>query len=199
MKKPILIDIPEKIETERLLLQVPKAGYGKLLYEAILDGYEDNVQWLAWPEQPPRVEAVEEECRKHHAQFILREDIRYLIMLKNNQKVIGRCGFPPFQTFWAIPQFGISYFIAKSSRHQGYAQEAVHALITLAFKVLLAKKVEICVDAQNVASKKVPEGLNFILECGKKGGWPRRDGKLVDLLIYGMFSEKDLPIKKVDW
>lgn len=44
--KRLLIDLPETIETSRLILQVPTAGFGKDLYPAILDGYDDYVKWL---------------------------------------------------------------------------------------------------------------------------------------------------------
>ncbi len=43
-KKPILIDLPEVIETSRLLLKIPQAGYGPGLYEASADGYDDYVK-----------------------------------------------------------------------------------------------------------------------------------------------------------
>lgn len=42
----ILIDLPEIIETPRLKLQMPKAGFGEKLYQAIVDGYDDYVRWL---------------------------------------------------------------------------------------------------------------------------------------------------------
>lgn len=40
----LLIDLPEVIETSRLKLQMPKAGFGKALYEAMMENYEDYVQ-----------------------------------------------------------------------------------------------------------------------------------------------------------
>lgn len=73
----ILIDLPETIETQRLILQMPKAGFGEKLHSAINDGYEDFVKWLNWPTTPPTIQKVEEECRKHMAEFILRDLIRY--------------------------------------------------------------------------------------------------------------------------
>ena len=75
----ILIDLPEIIETPRLKLQMPKAGFGEKLHDAISDGYEDYVKWLNWPATPPLKQAVEEDCRKHMAEFILRDFIRYLV------------------------------------------------------------------------------------------------------------------------
>lgn len=193
MNSKILIDLPEIIETPRLSLQMPKAGIGKKLYEAILDGYEDYIKWLNWSKCVPTVEQVEEECRKHHAEFILRDFIRYIIIEKSSNTVVGRCAFPSFQANWIIPQFGISYFIRKTKRDKGFATEASHAMAFLAFKVLKARKVEIHCDAENLASCKVPEKLGFKLEYTQKGWWPRHDNNLVNLKAYSIFSINDLP------
>lgn len=189
----ILLDLPEVIETPRLKLQMPTTGYGEKVHAAILDGYEDYIRWLSWPTTSPTVEAVEEDCRKHHAEFILRDWIRYLILDKDSGDVLGRCGFPPFQSNWTIPQFSISYFIRKSQRAKGYATEATHAMALLAFQILKARKVEIHCDVENEVSARVPVKLNFALEYTQKGGWPRPDGELAVLTTYSMFSAKDLP------
>jgi hypothetical protein len=42
----LLMNVPEKIETQRLILQYPQASYGVKLHEAMLDGDEEKVQWL---------------------------------------------------------------------------------------------------------------------------------------------------------
>jgi ribosomal-protein-serine acetyltransferase len=189
----ILLNLPEVIETPRLKLQMPMAGFGEKVHAAIVDGYDDYIRWLAWPAQIPTEEAVEEDCRKHHAEFITRDWIRYLIIDKTSSDVIGRCGFPPFQSNWSIPQFSISYFIRKGQRAKGYATEATHAMALLAFKTLKARKVEIHCDAENIASAIVPTRLNFELEYTQKGGWPRPDGELALLKTFSIFSANDLP------
>jgi ribosomal-protein-serine acetyltransferase len=195
----LLIDVPEIITTPRLKLQMPCAGWGHKLYEALLDGYPDYVRWLNWSPTPPTSELVEEECRKHHADFILREFIRYLIVDKVTEEVIGRCAFPSFQANWSIPQFGISYFVRQSTRSKGYATETAHALALFAFQVLQAKKIEIYCDAENVASTRIPLKLGFELEYTKRGGWPRPDGKLAHLQTYSLFSPEVLPFLDVNW
>ena len=195
----ILIDLPEAIETSRLILQMPKADFGEKLHPAIVDGYDDYIKWLNWPSNVPTIESVEEDCRKHHAEFILRDFIRYIITDKITNSVVGRCAFPSFQANWNIPQFGISYFIRKSQRKKGYASEAVHAMALLAFEKLKARKVEIFCDAENIASTKIPLTLNFNLEYTQKGGWPRSDGELATLQTYSLFSAEDLPSLEVRW
>ena len=194
---PILMDLPERIETPRLLLQMPKAGFGQKLHEAICDGYAECIKWLNWPSQIPTLEKIEEECRKHHAEFILRDYIRYLLIDKKTNEIIGRCAFPSLQAQWVIPQFGISYFIRKCQSGKGYGTEIAHALALLAFRVLKAKKVEIYCDAENKASNRIPLKLNFKLEYIQRGGWPRPDGELPTLHTYSLFSEKDLPTLEI--
>jgi len=193
MMNKVLLDIPEVITTQNLHLQMPKAGFGKKLHEAICDGYEDYIKWLNWPKIIPTTEILEEECRRHHADFILRECIRYIIIEKETDKVVGRCAFPYVQANWMIPQFGISYFIRKSKRSKGYATEAVHAMALLALSTLKAKKLEIHCDAENIASTKIPLKLGFTLEYSQKGGWTRYDGTLAELQTYSLFSEENLP------
>ena len=153
---------------------MPEANWGEKLHKAIIDGYDDYIEWLSWPETPPSEESVEVDCRKHHAEFITRDCIRYLIVDKATGDIVGRCAFPPLQANWAIPQFGISYFIRKSARGKGYATEASKALTEIAFEKMSAKKVEIHCDEYNVASYRVPEKLGFELEYTQKGGWPKR-------------------------
>lgn len=193
----LLIDFPETLESSSIILQMPKAGYGESLHQAILDGYEDYVQYLNWSPVPPTKEMVEEDCRKHHAEFILRSFIRYLIIEKETMKIVGRCAFPSFQANWQIPQFGISYFIRRNSRNKGYATAASCMMAYLAFEKLCAKKLEIYCDAENVASTKIPLKIGFELEYTQRGGWPRSDGKLAELQTYSIFSKESLPELKI--
>lgn len=196
---PLLLDLPEKIETPRLLLHMPQAGLGERLHQAIADGYEDYIKWLNWTPPIPTIQSVEEDCRKHHAEFILRDFIRYIIVEKSTDQVVGRCAFPSFQANWIIPQFGVSYFIRRSQRMKGYGTEATHAMTLLAFRVLKARKVEIYCDAENVASCRIPEKLNFQLEYTQRGGWPRSDGQLAELKTYALFMEEPLPSIELSW
>lgn len=147
----------------------------------------------------PTEQAAEEDCRKHHAEFILRDFIRYIIIEKSTNTVVGRCAFPSFQVNWVIPQFGVSYFIRRSQRAKGYATEAAHAMTLLAFQILNARKVEIYCDDENAASRRIPEKINFELEYTQKGGWPRPDGKLATLHTYSLFDPEKLPALKVSW
>lgn len=173
-------------------MRSPKAGDGEAVHKAILDGYEDYIKWLCWPQTPPTIEEVEIECRKHQAEFILRDCIRYLIIEKESGRVVGRCAYPPVQVYWNIPQFGISYFISASFRKRGYASEAAYYLAHNAFDNMNAKKVEIYCDVKNEASNLVPQKLGFVEEYRTKGTWPSTDDSLAEICCYVAFNISDL-------
>ncbi len=54
----------------------------------IIDGYDDCIKWLNWPDQLPTIEDVEIDCRKHYGEFITREFIRYFIIEKDSQRYV---------------------------------------------------------------------------------------------------------------
>lgn len=188
----ILVDLPTIIKTPRLYLKVPQAGFGQQLHKAVSEDYTDYVKWLNWSSHIPTIDQLEAECRRHHAEFITREFIRYLIIDQKSNQVVGRCAFPTLQSNWSIPQFGISYFISKSKRLNGFATEATYAMTMLAFKILSAKKVEIFCESENINSIKVPVKLGFEHEYTQRGGWPRLDEKLAILQTFSLFSECNL-------
>ncbi len=171
---------------------MPKAGFGWKLYQVISDGYNEYVKWLNWSENMPTVQMLEEECRKHRAEFILRDFIHYLIIDKSTDEVVGRCAFPSFQANWAIPQFRTSYFVWRSKRSKSYATETAHAMALLAFRILQAKKLEIHCDCENIASTKIPLKLGFKREYIQRGSWTRQEDQLAELQTYSIFYESEL-------
>ena len=68
---PLLMDVPDRIETERLVLRVPRAGDGPILNEAIRASHVDLQPWLPWAGALPSVDESEAHCRRQRARFIL--------------------------------------------------------------------------------------------------------------------------------
>lgn len=196
----ILLDIPNKITTSRLVLRPPQAGDGMGMYKAYLDGYEDMVKWLNQPPSLASAEQFEIECRQHQAEWILRNDMRLLIINKQTGVIMGRAAYPIPLTNWDIPLFGISYMIAKSYQGKNYVTEAINAMIRFAFIYLKARKVEIKCDIENIKSVGIPERLGLKLETVQLGNWPSRDKiSLATIKTYVIFAIKDLPPLEVDY
>jgi len=170
------------------------------LLPVLLDGYQDLVKWLGRSPKIPTLSEVEEEIRTSIRQFESGEFIRFVVERKSDGLLLGRMGFPPAQSDWRVPHFGISYALAKSASGQGYATEGANALTRYAFEVMGARRVQIKVDTDNVASGRIPQKLGFELEATQRGIWPRPDKEeLATIQTYCVFDLAKLPALSVVW
>jgi ribosomal-protein-serine acetyltransferase len=194
------LHLAEIITTPRLELRPAQPEHAKKLHAALLDGYADLVKWLGRPPQVPTLADVEEEIRQSIVSWNNREFLRFVAVSKTDGAIVGRMGFPPMQSDWRVPYFGISYFVAKSFGGEGYCTEAVNALTRYAFGVFKARRVEIKVDVDNPASRRIPQKLGFQLEATQRGIWPRTDkDELAIIETYCVFDTSTLPALEVSW
>lgn len=197
---PILLDLPWPIETERLRIRPPQPGDGAGLFHIIEETHDDLVRWLNWPREEPSLEELEIESRELWAKFILRQELRFILIEKQSNAIVGRMAFPPVLVKWFLPIFGISYFIGRSYQGKGYGFEGAHALTVYAFEVLKAKKVIIKCEKDNVKSRRIPEKLGFALEGIECGTWTHPDAQeLSEIYNYCCFDPKKLPHYPVKW
>lgn len=164
---PLLIDVPERIETERLVLRCPRRGDGAVVNEAVVASFAELQPWVPWAGAMPTVEESEAQCRRQRGRFILREDIVLLIFARDASgqegEFLGGCGLHRID--WALRRFEIGYWRKTGRGGRGVVTEAVRALARMAFDVLGARRVEVRMDDNNVASWKVAERAGFTLEA----------------------------------
>jgi ribosomal-protein-serine acetyltransferase len=180
--EPILLDIPEKIESARLLLRMPKPGDGKEVNQAIRDSAEELKPWLHFARKLPTIEQTEKDIREAHAKFLTREDLRFHIYLKENGSFLGSTGL--YNIDWEIPKFEIAYWLTSKTTGKGYMKEAVKALSDFTFEQLKANRVEMKIATENEASRKIPEKLGYTLEGTFKNDDIHADGSLMDRYVY---------------
>ena len=159
---PILLDIPEHIEGERIYLRTCKPGDGPMVHDAIAASKEELKAWMPWAHQDQTVEETEINLRRAQAEFILREDIRLYVMRKKDDVFLGSTGLHRIN--WETRKFEIGYWMDTRHTKQGYMTEAVEVLTAFAFNELLANRVEIRCDSKNLNSRRIPEKLGFTLE-----------------------------------
>ncbi|OGB63226.1 MAG: hypothetical protein A2Y94_07505 [Caldithrix sp. RBG_13_44_9] len=105
------------------------------------------------------------------------------IFLKDNQKLIGDCGF-----CLQGEQVEIGYTISPEYQGQGYGKEAVKALIDFLFRAYPGRKIIASTDPQNWASMRLLERLHFI----QSGFFPRSikiRGRWKDDVLFTMTKE----------
>jgi RimJ/RimL family protein N-acetyltransferase len=160
--KPILMEFPEEIYTERLYIRKPMPGDGKVVFEAMQASLEELKPWMPWANRDQTEQEVEANMRDAHAKFLTREDLRLHIFDRETGGFIGATGLHRMD--WNIPKFEIGYWIDTRQSGKGYITESTQAITDFAFHELNAKRVEIRCDSRNTKSRAIPEKLGFPLE-----------------------------------
>ena len=181
---PILLDIPEDFETERLLLRLPRPGDGLEVNEAIEESRESLIPYLPWARNRTTLEEREEFIRLQRARFIERKDHGLFIYRKSDGEFVGGTGL--HRPNWDVPAFEIGYWCRKKYEGQGYISEAVRGVTKFAFELLGARRVEIRCDVDNERSRRVAERCNFTLEGELRNNGVRANGEVRGTLVFSM-------------
>ncbi|HEY9024241.1 MAG TPA: GNAT family protein [Burkholderiaceae bacterium] len=163
---PLLIAVPERLETERLILRCPQPGDGAMVNEAVRESLAELGPYMPWAQAAPGLDESEALCRRNQARFRLREDLPYWIFERDaaggEGRYIGGTGL--HRIAWDVRRFEIGYWCRTSCQRQGYITEAARSLLRMAFDRLAARRVEVRMDDHNAASWRVAERLGFTLE-----------------------------------
>ena len=182
MINPLLRDIPEQIDTERLRLRCPHAGDGKVLYDAIYDSQAELERWMPWA-QGYVPEAAEQFVREAHIKFLKRETLPLLIFRTEDNVLLGATGLHDID--WIVPRFEIGYWLSTRYTGSGYMTEAVVGLTKFCREPLGAHRITIRCDAKNTRSRQVAERAGFALESiTAKDRRGIIDGALSDTLTF---------------
>lgn len=179
---PLLLDFPDRFETDRLLVRAPRAGDGPALHEAVLETIDALRTWMDWAVPEQHVDMLEEFARRGASTFIARTDFPMLIWLKDEQRLVGVIGLHPAD--WSVPLLEIGYWCRASCEGQGFVSEAVRGITRFAFNQLGARRLEIRCDARNERSARVAERCGYQLEGRFRGNELDTSGELSDTLIY---------------
>ena len=197
---PLLIDLPEHLETDRLLLRPPRRGDGRILNDAVRASHEELAPWMPWAATVPSVDESEAHCRRQQARFLLREDLVLLIFLRTADggagELVGATGLHRID--WTARKFEIGYWRRSGCAGSGLLTEAVRAVARLAFDVLDARRVEIRMDDANVRSWKLAERAGFTLEALLRFDSATSAGEPRSTRIYARVRGGEEPISATD-
>lgn len=187
---PLLIDIPEQIETERMIIRIARAGDGAAVNAAVVESLAELRPWMPWVKTTPTVDESEAQGRKAYARFHSREDLTYRGWLKDDPGTFV-VGSGLHRMDWSVPRFEIGYWVRTSFAGRGYVTEMVRALERLAFETLNAARVEIRCDDRNERSFRVAERCGFafegVLRCESRGAYD----ELRDMRVYAKVRRAD--------
>lgn len=193
---PVLIEVPERIETERLILRCPKPGDGALVNEAERETLAELKPWMPWAQSAKTLDESEAYCRRMQARYLLRDD---LVMFMFERDVLGRevrflGGTGLHRIDWTLRSFEIGYWRRKGAGGQGFVTEAARGLARFAFDRLAARRVEIRTDDMNAASWKLAERAGFTLEALLRGDSLTPAGELRSTRVYARVRGIEEPL-----
>lgn len=187
--EPMLLEIPESFETERLFIRTHNAGDGAKINEAIIETFDGLKRWMPWADHIPSVEETEAFVRKSIADFVLRKELNFLIFLKDSDTFAGCIGIPRLE--WSIPRFEIGYWMRKNLQGNGYTAEAAKGLTKFAFEFLKAKRVEIRCASDNIKSRSIPPKIGYELDGILRNFNIGLSGEAHDVVVFSKIKKEE--------
>lgn len=170
----------EQIYTKRLYLRKMKMADSLILFKIWSDPdvtkFMNIVNFTHEEQAKEMIELFDQLAENHRA-------IRFSIIEKESNEIIGSCGFNSFDVEGATAEIG--YDLAKAHWGNGYAPECISALIDYAFTTLSISKIEAKIEPGNRNSIKVVEKLNFTFE-GTFQEYDESKESFYDINVYSL-------------
>lgn len=177
-----------RIETERLVIRCYQPGDAYMMHSAITGSLPHLRPWIPWARQEPKeLDWMVSFIRLFRGQMDLGQDAVYGIFDKTETEQIGGTGL---HNRIGKDAREIGYWINVKHVNNGYATEAVRALIKVAFGIEKLSRVEIRCDPDNDYSRRIPLRLGFRHEMTLRNNSTDGDGKPVDLMVWAL-SKRD--------
>jgi ribosomal-protein-alanine N-acetyltransferase len=182
----LLLDIPNRIETERLYLRCYRAGDGPWYYEMS----QKNKSHLARYESGNAVMSINTEedaeiaVRGLAAAWVARNAFFLGAFRRDTHEFVAQIYVGVVN--WDLPELELGYFVDSEHEGQGYVTEAAEAALHFAFKHLGAHRVRLECDDTNARSCRVAERCGMVKEGHIRENKKNPDGSITGTLHYGM-------------
>lgn len=187
MLNPFLLDFPDHLETERLLLRAPRPGDAAAVYAAIQESLDNLRQWMLWSHAEHTLDSIEANARQAIARFQAREALLFRLYRKSDGEFVGTSELHSID--WSVPRLEIGYWVRTPMQGRGYITEAVIGLTDFALDGLHARRVEIRCNSRNRRSAAVAKRAGYLLEARLHHYERDVGGELRDTLIYVRFPD----------
>jgi RimJ/RimL family protein N-acetyltransferase len=194
--QPILMDLPEAIYTERLIIRAPRQGDGQQVFQATVESLEALREFpasLPWAMEDPSVEASEAFCRIGASNVIARRDFPLLFLLRDSGELVGCGGL--HQPRWKARTFEAGWWGRTAWAKQGLISEAVTAIMDFAFSTFEAQRVEAFTDDLNRNAWRLCERVGMTFEGVLRNSRVEPNGALRNTRVYSRIRQ-DSPIRE---
>lgn len=165
--------LPERIESDRLVLRRWRPTDAPLLKDAIDTSLPHLQEWMPWAAaEPSPLPQIEDRLSGFAATFLAGREWFYGIFTRTEDQVLGGCGLHPRSAISGertdatapgerVDRLEIGYWLRADATGHGYATEASRSLLQAALAQPGIVAVEIRCDPENVQSAAVPPRLGF--------------------------------------
>jgi RimJ/RimL family protein N-acetyltransferase len=161
----MLLDLPARLETDRLIVRPYQAGDGPAYYNVCLRNKDHLLPYEAG--NPAlgvvTVEDAEILVREFAAAWVARRAFFFGAWKKSDPAVFVAQLYVGVVN-WDLPEFEIGYFVDQRHEGQGYVTEGVRAALVFAFDHLQAHRVRLACNDTNTRSYRVAERCGFTRE-----------------------------------
>ena len=185
----MLLEIPSRLETPRLIIRKYKKNDGEPFYKLLKRN--DNRGFLVDHVTEARtiktIEEAEIRIRELNAYWVARKRFVLGIWLKSSQLYIGQIWIEPKN--WEVPSFELGWFLDQVYQGKGIAFEAATRATKFIFEDLKAHKIIVLTRDDNVRSYKLAERCGYIKE-GHLRNHNVKNGKRFGLYCYALLKQE---------
>lgn len=185
MKHKLLVEFPDCLETDKLVIRKYKKGDGKENY-GLFERNNNRELLKEFVDEATDVTTIDEaeiKMREHAAEWEARTRLVMGIWLKEEKLYIGEIWIEPKK--WEVPSFELGYYLDSVYQGKGIAYEAAKGALEFLFEDLHAHKVIIVTRDTNEKSWKLAERLGFVRE-GHLRECSVKDGRRWGMYHYAM-------------
>jgi RimJ/RimL family protein N-acetyltransferase len=181
--------LPDSITTPRLLLRRWR-GVDADVLKATIDANREFLRpWLPWARiEPASPSAMQERMARFDRDFEAGVEWAYSIRSLDAESLYGGIGLHNRIGPGALE---IGYWLKESATKQGFATEAVSAIMHEAFTMPDIERLEIRVDPRNAASVAIPARLGFVHIMTRVSERAMPDGTSRDVMIWEHGKKSD--------
>ena len=185
----MLLEIPSRLETPRLIISKYKKNDGEPFYN-LLERNDNRgflVDHVTEASTIKNKQEAEIRIRELNAYWVARKRFVLGIWLKSSLEYIGQIWIEPKN--WEVPSFELGWYLDHAYQGKGIAFEAAMRATKFIFEDLKAHKIIVLTRDDNVRSYKLAERCGYIKE-GHLRDHNVKNEKRFGLLCYGLLKEE---------
>lgn len=184
----MLLSMPYRIETKRLVIRCWNPADAWCLEEAIVESLDHLLPWMPWAvHEPLSIDDRIALLREFRVKYDSNVDFIMGAFDREEKKVIGGTGLHRRAEEGV---FEIGYWIRLGEINKGYATEITTALTRAGFEVKGTRRMEIHSSPDNGASMKVIQNAGYTFEGTRREALQLADKQWYARNVYTMLKSE---------